>query len=113
MRSTYYREYMEGILAAMSEGVKVVGTLAWSLYDNFEVSLAPIRPPFPPHFSICHCSSASSFWIYADVGDEQWAQGFSVTFGMQYCNFSDPALPRYYKASFFEYVNAFEVYQET
>lgn len=31
---------------------------------------------------------------------------------MQYVNFSDPSLPRYYKASFFEYANAFNVYQE-
>jgi len=25
---------------------------------------------------------------------------------------SDPALPRYYKASFFEYKNTFDIYQE-
>lgn len=31
---------------------------------------------------------------------------------MQYVNFSDPELPRYYKASFFEYKNAFDIYQE-
>ncbi|KAF2165689.1 glycoside hydrolase family 1 protein [Zasmidium cellare ATCC 36951] len=77
VRSAYYRSYMEGVLAAMSEGVRVVGTLAWSFVDNYE-----------------------------------WAQGYSVTFGMQYVNFSDPALPRRFKASFFEYVNVFEVYQE-
>jgi len=31
---------------------------------------------------------------------------------MQYQNFSDPTLPKYYKASFFEYARAFELYQE-
>lgn len=37
-RTTYYQDYMEAILIAMSEGVNVVGTLAWSIYDNLEVS---------------------------------------------------------------------------
>lgn len=36
-RTTYYHDYMEAILIAMSEGVNVVGTLAWSIYDNLEV----------------------------------------------------------------------------
>ncbi|KAF2261760.1 glycoside hydrolase [Lojkania enalia] len=36
VRSAYYREYLEAILIAVSQGVKVVGTLAWSIYDNFE-----------------------------------------------------------------------------
>ena len=27
---------MQAILIAISEGVNVVGTLAWSIYDNFE-----------------------------------------------------------------------------
>jgi len=31
---------------------------------------------------------------------------------MQYVNFTDPALPRYYKASFFEYISMFQTYQE-
>ncbi|KAK3705464.1 hypothetical protein LTR37_013281 [Vermiconidia calcicola] len=79
IRVSYYRDYMEAILMAMSEGVNVVGCLAWSLYDNFE---------------------------------EQWASGFAVRFGMQYVDFTDPQLPRYYKASFFEYKRAFDVYQE-
>ena len=35
-RTSYYREYMETILIAMSEGVNVVGTLAWSILDNLE-----------------------------------------------------------------------------
>lgn len=30
----------------------------------------------------------------------------------QYVNFSDPTLPRYYKASFFEYKSVFDIYQE-
>ena len=37
---SYYRDYMEAILIAISEGTNVVGCLAWSLYDNFEVRLA-------------------------------------------------------------------------
>jgi hypothetical protein len=36
IRSSYYREYMQAILIAMSEGVNVVGTLAWSVLDNLE-----------------------------------------------------------------------------
>jgi beta-glucosidase/6-phospho-beta-glucosidase/beta-galactosidase len=37
-RTSYYHDYMEGILIALSEGVKVVGTLAWSIVDNLEWS---------------------------------------------------------------------------
>lgn len=72
-RSAYYREYMEAILIALSQGVNVVGCLAWSLVDNLE-----------------------------------WAQGYEPKFGMQYVNFTTQE--RYYKASFFEYVNTFKVY---
>ncbi|KAJ0117969.1 beta-glucosidase A [Diaporthe amygdali] len=36
LRSRYYREYMQSILMAMAEGINVVGTLAWSILDNFE-----------------------------------------------------------------------------
>lgn len=36
LRSRYYREYLQSILMAMAEGVNVVGTLAWSIFDNFE-----------------------------------------------------------------------------
>jgi beta-glucosidase/6-phospho-beta-glucosidase/beta-galactosidase len=36
IRSSYYRAYMQAILIAMSEGVNVVGTLAWSILDNLE-----------------------------------------------------------------------------
>ncbi|KAF2765349.1 glycoside hydrolase [Teratosphaeria nubilosa] len=77
IRASYFRDYMRGILIALSEGVNVAGCLAWSFYDNFE-----------------------------------WSSGFATKFGMQYVNFSDPQLPRYYKASFFEYKHAFDVYQE-
>jgi beta-glucosidase/6-phospho-beta-glucosidase/beta-galactosidase len=73
-RTAYYRDYMQGILIAMSEGVNVVGTLAWSIVDNLE-----------------------------------WNQGYTVKFGLQYVNFTTQE--RFYKASFFEYVNAFELYQ--
>ena len=36
IRSSYFHDYMRAMLMAMSEGVNVVGCLAWSLYDNFE-----------------------------------------------------------------------------
>jgi beta-glucosidase/6-phospho-beta-glucosidase/beta-galactosidase len=36
IRSSYYREYMQAILMSISEGVKVVGCLAWSIVDNLE-----------------------------------------------------------------------------
>jgi beta-glucosidase/6-phospho-beta-glucosidase/beta-galactosidase len=73
-RTAYFHDYMQGILMAMSEGVNVVGTLAWSILDNLE-----------------------------------WSQGYTVKFGLQYCNFTTQE--RFYKASFFEYVRAFELYQ--
>lgn len=59
VRISYYHDYTRAMLAAMSDGVNVIGCLAWSLYDNYE-----------------------------------WSSGFAVTFGMQYVNFSDSALPR-------------------
>lgn len=37
-RSGYYHDYMQAILLAMSEGVNVVGCLAWSILDNLEWS---------------------------------------------------------------------------
>jgi beta-glucosidase/6-phospho-beta-glucosidase/beta-galactosidase len=73
-RTAYFHDYMQGILIAMSEGVNVVGTLAWSIVDNLE-----------------------------------WAQGYTVKFGLQYVNLTTQE--RYFKASFFEYVRAFDVYQ--
>lgn len=36
IRMSYYHDYLEGILIAISEGVNVVGCLAWSIYDNLE-----------------------------------------------------------------------------
>ncbi|KAF2119941.1 glycoside hydrolase superfamily [Lophiotrema nucula] len=36
IRSSYYHDYLQAILIALSEGVNVVGTLAWSIYDNLE-----------------------------------------------------------------------------
>jgi beta-glucosidase len=38
IRSSYYRDYMQAILLAISEGVNVVGCLAWSIVDNLEWS---------------------------------------------------------------------------
>lgn len=42
IRMSYYKDYMEAILIAISEGVNVVGCLAWSFVDNFEVSISDI-----------------------------------------------------------------------
>lgn len=39
VRSSYFHDYMRAMLVAMSEGVNIAGCLAWSFYDNFEVSL--------------------------------------------------------------------------
>ncbi|PQE19413.1 glycoside hydrolase family 1 protein [Rutstroemia sp. NJR-2017a BBW] len=72
-RQIYYRRYMEAILMAISEGVNVVGCLAWSIMDNLE-----------------------------------WSSGYNVKFGMQYVNFTTGE--RHFKASFFEYVDAFKKY---
>ncbi|CAD6441255.1 bb7ff2ce-734c-442b-aa67-1f41e43e1353 [Sclerotinia trifoliorum] len=74
-RTLYYKQYMEAVLMAISEGINVVGCIAWSLMDNLE-----------------------------------WAQGYHVKFGMQYVNFTTGE--RAYKASFFEYINAFKLYAE-
>ncbi len=38
IRSMYYDDYMRAILIAISEGVNVVGCLAWSIVDNLEWS---------------------------------------------------------------------------
>ncbi|KAK4985077.1 hypothetical protein LTR50_006190 [Elasticomyces elasticus] len=73
IRSSYYHDYLQAILIAISEGVNVVGCLAWSLVDNLE-----------------------------------WSTGYTVKFGMQYVNLTTQE--RYYKASFFTYVNAFQQY---
>lgn len=47
IRTSYYHTYMRGILIALSEGINVAGCLAWSLYDNFEVSPFSVRPSIP------------------------------------------------------------------
>lgn len=98
VRMSYYHDYMEAILIALSEGVNVLGCLAWSFVDNFVSRVLLL-------FSLMGAFTLTTW-------SQEWASGFAVTFGMQYVNFSDPALPRYYKASFFEYKNAFDVYQE-
>jgi beta-glucosidase/6-phospho-beta-glucosidase/beta-galactosidase len=36
LRTMYYHDFLEGMLIALSEGVNLVGCLAWSLVDNFE-----------------------------------------------------------------------------
>lgn len=38
IRTDYYRDYMEGILIGLSEGLNIVGCLAWSFVDNLEWS---------------------------------------------------------------------------
>lgn len=45
------------------------------------------------------------------IDNLEWTTGYDVKFGLQYVNFTTQE--RFYKASFFEYVNAFKVYQET
>ncbi|KAL1616946.1 hypothetical protein SLS56_011213 [Neofusicoccum ribis] len=35
-RVAYYKEYLAALLMAMSEGVKIVGVLAWTITDNLE-----------------------------------------------------------------------------
>ena len=47
------------------------------------------------------------------VDNLEWAQGYTVKFGMQYVNFSTPTLERSYKASFFEYAGIIKEYLET
>jgi len=44
------------------------------------------------------------------VDNLEWAQGYTVKFGMQYVNLTTQE--RSFKASYFEYVRAFQVYQE-
>lgn len=36
IRSDYYRGYMEGVLIGLSDGLNILGTLAWSFVDNLE-----------------------------------------------------------------------------
>ncbi|KAF2143393.1 glycoside hydrolase family 1 protein [Aplosporella prunicola CBS 121167] len=38
IRSAYFRNYLSAVLLAMSEGVNVIGCLAWSFVDNLEWS---------------------------------------------------------------------------
>lgn len=38
IRTSLFHDYMEAILIALSEGINVIGVLAWSFVDNFEVS---------------------------------------------------------------------------
>lgn len=75
IRTNYFHDYLEAILIAISEGVDVIGCLAWSFLDNLE-----------------------------------WTSGFSVRYGLQYVNYTTEE--RYYKASFFEYVDMFRKYVE-
>jgi hypothetical protein len=49
-------------------------------------------------------------WSFVD--NLEWNEGKSVKFGMQYVNFTNPALERYYKASFFEYTHMYKTYVE-
>lgn len=47
-------------------------------------------------------------WAFVD--NLEWTSGFEVRFGLQYVNYT--TLERYYKASFFQYVQLFEEYVE-
>lgn len=48
IRSSYYHDYMRAMLMTMSEGVPIIGCLAWSFYDNFEVSSSSFNLTFVP-----------------------------------------------------------------
>jgi beta-glucosidase/6-phospho-beta-glucosidase/beta-galactosidase len=91
-RSAYYQDYMEAVLIAMSEGVKVIGTLAWSIMDNLECKF--FRWPS----------------VVGTTNSVLGTEGYTVKFGMQYVNLTTQE--RQFKASFFQYINAFNVYQE-
>lgn len=43
IRSAYYYDYTRAMLIALSEGVNLMGSLAWSFVDNMEVSSTVIR----------------------------------------------------------------------
>jgi beta-glucosidase/6-phospho-beta-glucosidase/beta-galactosidase len=49
-RTMYYRNYMEAILLAISEGVNVVGCLAWAIMDNLEWTDGEL---FPRSDAVC------------------------------------------------------------
>lgn len=93
LRSAYYVDYLEAILTALSAGVNVVGVLAWSIYDNLEWSSG-----YGVKFGIqvSHSFSRLDAWGRANKG--------------QYVNLTTQE--RYFKASAFEYVNMFNIYQE-
>lgn len=104
LRSAYYRDYLSAILLALSEGVNVVGTLAWSIYDNLEWAQG-----YSVKFGIQVCCSLSL------MGRMNWWKGFRLSTRntanlTQYVNLTTQE--RYFKASAFEYVNMFNVYQE-
>jgi hypothetical protein len=80
----------------------VVGTLAWSIYDNLEWSQG-----FSVKFGIQVCCSLSLrivLWEGLKLSMEKTANS------AQYVNLTTQE--RYFKASAFEYVNMFNVYQE-
>lgn len=47
-------------------------------------------------------------WTLAD--NFEWKTGFQAKFGLMYVNFSQPELPRYYRASFFGLADLFRTY---
>lgn len=79
VRASYYHDYMEAILLAIAEGTDVVGCLAWSFVDNY--------------VSACCAACAVTLEEDANACDKQeWQQGYKSRFGMQYVNFTDPAV---------------------
>ena len=108
MRSAYYRDYLSAILLALSEGVNVVGTLAWSIYDNLEWSQG-----YSVKFGIqvrCPLSLVRKVEREDDVADGVHIAHRNTANFAQYVNLTTQE--RYFKASAFEYVNMFNVYQE-
>ena len=56
-RATYYHDYMQAILIAISEGVNVVSCIAWSIMDNLEwnqgyTSKFGMQVNFGPFFAV-------------------------------------------------------------
>lgn len=107
IRSAYFRDYMEGLLMSLSEGINVLGTLAWSLVDNCEFFPFPLLtflhlPLFFQWFCVC--------LVLMTAIPVEWNAGYGVRFGIQHVNYT--TLERSYKASFFEYASVYNTYVE-
>jgi beta-glucosidase/6-phospho-beta-glucosidase/beta-galactosidase len=84
VRTSYYHDYMQAILLAIAEGTDVVGCLAWSFVDNY-VSTRLLSFEF-----VIQRIDADGFDL------QEWQQGYKSRFGLQFVNFTDPAVSRRY-----------------